>query len=55
MLDDGLAYVKSPDDPTGLIPGTREPKHRMGGDGGLVDIPEELLADCIESAEECPG
>ena len=45
MLDDGLAYVKEGeqvfDDP--------------GGVHGLAVVPDGLLADVIESAEECPG
>lgn len=53
MHDDGLAYVKEVDDRTGLEFG--KPKHRMGGDDGLVTVPENLLDATIESAEECPG
>lgn len=50
-MDDGLYYVKDPKNKTGLNPdGT--PTHR-GSD--CVDIPEELLNDVIEAAEECPG
>ena len=45
MLDDGLAYVKEGDkvfsDP--------------GGPTGLAAVPDSLLADTVESAEECPG
>ncbi|MFA5564555.1 MAG: ferredoxin [Acidimicrobiia bacterium] len=45
LLDDGLAYVKEGDkifsDP--------------GGAAGMANIPENLLDDVIESAEECPG
>ncbi len=52
MHDDGLAYVKSSDDRTGLING--RPKHRMGGDDGLVDVPAALFDATVESAEECP-
>ena len=55
MSDDGLAYVKAVDDKTGLIPGTTIPKHKMGGEDGLVDVPSNLEDSCIESAEECPG
>lgn len=55
MSDDGLAYVKEVSDKTGLIPGTKVPKHKMGGEGGLVDVPNNLEDSCIESAEECPG
>lgn len=53
MHDDGLAYVKQVDDRTGLLNGA--PKHRMGGDDGLVDVPEHLLESVVEAAEECPG
>lgn len=55
MADDGLAYVKASNDKTGLVPGTKVPKHKMGGDDGLVDIPNKLLESCIEASEECPG
>ena len=45
MLDDGLAYVKDGDhvhdDP--------------GGVHGLATVPDGMLDDVIESAEECPG
>jgi ferredoxin len=53
MHDDGLAYVKSVEDRTGLING--QPKHKMGGDDGLVDVPDNLFDLVVESAEECPG
>ena len=53
MHSDGLAYVKEVDWP-GLNPsGGGEPAYKMAE--GLAIIPEELLQDCIESAEECPG
>lgn len=55
MHDDGLAYVKEVNDATGLIVGTKTPKHRMGGEDGLVGIPSNLLDAVVESAEECPG
>lgn len=55
MHDDGLAYVKASNDRTGLIPGTKVPKHQMGGDEGLVDVPRVLEDAAIDAAEECPG
>lgn len=54
MSDDGLAYVRSVGD-SGLVPGTTEPRHKMGGESGLVKVPDSLLEDVIESAAECPG
>lgn len=49
--DDGLFYVKDPQDKTGL-----------GSDGEpvnkgtqTVDVPDHLLEAVIEAADECPG
>lgn len=53
MHDDGLAYVKSEFDPSGMQ--NEMPKHRMGGEDGLVSFEDRLLESVIESAEECPG
>lgn len=53
MAPDGLAYTKEVNDPTGLDPVTKEPKYQMGH--GLAFVPDDLLDDAIESAEECPG
>jgi ferredoxin len=55
MHDDGLAYVKEvawPNllGPDGSGPG---PKYQMGE--GLADVPDALLSDVIDAAEECPG
>lgn len=55
MHDDGLAYVKFVDDRTGLIPGTKTPKHKMGGNDGLAFVPDNLIDSAVEAAEECPG
>ena len=52
MHDDGLAYVKEKGDPTGCH-GDGSPKLKMGT--GQAGVPEHLLADTIEAAEECPG
>ena len=45
MEDDGLAYVAE----GGHI--FKDP----GGPAGLANVPEELVGDVIEAAEECPG
>ena len=45
MLDDGLAYVKEGD----------SVKDNPGGVEGLAAIPDGLLDDVVEAAEECPG
>jgi ferredoxin len=55
MHDDGLAYVKeatwpSLNGPSGDADG---PVYRMSE--GMADVPENMLEDVIESAEECPG
>jgi ferredoxin len=53
MHDDGLAYVKEADWP-GLTPdGPGDPTYKMGE--GMAEIPENLVNDTIEAAEECPG
>lgn len=49
MLEDGIAYVKE---------GERVFSERRGnpqGSFGLAEIPENVLDEVIESAEECPG
>ena len=45
MHDDGLAYVQDAD---GV-------KDNPGGSTGLAEVPEDLIQDCLEAAEECPG
>lgn len=55
MHDDGLAYVKEVAWPNLFGPdgsGTG-PKYQMGE--GLANVPDSLISDVIESAEECPG
>lgn len=56
MHDDGLAYVREADWPGRSLrsDGTDgEPEYQMGE--GLATVPESLLEECIEAAEECPG
>lgn len=52
MFDDGLAYVKNADDPTGLD-GNGEPKSK--DKAGQVEVRKEDVDAVIEAAEECPG
>ena len=49
LLDDGLAYVKEGDKIFSESEGNAE------GAEGLALIPDGLLEDVIESADECPG
>ena len=56
MDDDGLAYVKEADWPTRFGPDgapAGEPALKMGD--GTAAVPDNLLGDAIEAAEECPG
>jgi ferredoxin len=55
MHDDGLAYVKEVSWPNLLGPnGSSDgPTYKMSE--GLANVPEKLLEDVIEAAEECPG
>lgn len=55
MHDDGLAYVKEADWPTRFGPDgapVGEPALKMSD---TAAVPEGLLGDVVESAEECPG
>ena len=57
MADDGLAYVKEVDWPTIY---TKDGKTTTGDPilqmaQGTASVPEELVEDVIESADECPG
>lgn len=49
MLEDGLAYVKEGDKIFAKSKGNPE------GADGMAEFPDSLLADVVESAEECPG
>ena len=56
MHDDGLAYVKEAEWPTRFGPDgspVGDPALQMGE--GTAAVPDHLLNDVIESAEECPG
>lgn len=53
MHDDGLAYVKEATWPDIYAGEGGEPKLQMGT--GLAEIPDKLLEDCVDAAEECPG
>lgn len=55
MHDDGLAYVREEGWPSGVLrpDGRGEPTYKMHA--GLADVPDRLIADAIESADECPG
>jgi ferredoxin len=55
MSDDGLAYVKEEHWPNLLGPdGTASaPVYQMGE--GQATVPDTLVGDAIDAAEECPG
>ena len=53
MHDDGLAYVKEVEWKDLFNGQGGEPLLKMSR--GLATIPEHLLADTIDAAEECPG
>lgn len=55
MHDDGLAYVKEVSWPSIKGPNgdAAEPVYKMSA--GMADVPDNMLEDVIESAEECPG
>tara|TARA_R100001463_G_scaffold15818_12_gene41191 strand:+ start:5800 stop:6081 length:282 start_codon:yes stop_codon:yes gene_type:complete len=57
MADDGLAYVKEVSWPTIYSEdgktASSEPLLQMAE--GTASVPEDILEDVIESADECPG
>ena len=58
MEDDGLAYVKESKEHFPDLSADKTFNEHMGEGGtvnGLARIPDALLDDVIESAEECPG
>ena len=52
MHDDGLAYVKEASW-SNILNGGFEPVLQMAD--GTATVPENLLANVIDAAEECPG
>lgn len=55
MHDDGLAYVKEASWSNLLGPDGTEPAPKYKMADGMAEIPDGLLEDTIEAAEECPG
>ena len=52
MHDDGLAYVKEASW-SNILNGGSEPVLQMSD--GTATVPEDLLPNVIDAAEECPG
>jgi ferredoxin len=55
MDEDGLAYVKERDWPNRFGPTGAGDAPRLRMAEGTADVPEELVNEAIEAAEECPG
>lgn len=55
MHDDGLAYVKEVSWPNIFGAGGEGSRPALQMSMGCARIPEHLLEDVIEAAEECPG
>ena len=56
MHDDGLAYVKEADWPSIYESSEQkqsDPIYKMGD--GQASVPDNLVDDAIEAADECPG
>jgi len=56
MHDDGLAYVREAGWPGRSLRSdgqSGDPEYQMAT--GRADVPEDLLEECVEAAEECPG
>jgi ferredoxin len=55
MHDDGLAYVKEESWPSIMGPtgAGAEPALQMAA--GTAQVPDALVGDVVEAAEECPG
>lgn len=51
--DDGLWYVKEPEWPDIYNGQGNDPVYKMSE--GLATVPEPLVENVIEAAEECPG
>ena len=54
LHDDGLAYVKEQSWASILGP-AGGPAPALAGPSGTATVPDSLLAEVVESAEECPG
>ncbi len=58
MEDDGLAYVKEPKEHFPELSADKKFNDHLGQGGtanGVARIPDPLLEDVVEAAEECPG
>jgi ferredoxin len=55
MHDDGLAYVKEADWPNRFGPTGTGSDPALAMAAGTAAVPDSLLDDVIESADECPG
>ncbi|HEX2701329.1 MAG TPA: ferredoxin [Acidimicrobiales bacterium] len=58
MEDDGLAYVKESKEHFSDVSADKKFNEALGQGGtanGVARIPDALLEDVIEAAEECPG
>lgn len=51
--DDGLYYVKEVDSPNPDLGSDGRPNKQMAE--GTANVPDKLIGDVIEAAEECPG
>jgi ferredoxin len=54
LHDDGLAYVKEQSWATIQGPDASGAP-ALAGPSGMASVPDALVADVVESAEECPG
>ncbi|MGH9153705.1 MAG: ferredoxin [Acidimicrobiales bacterium] len=58
MEDDGLAYVKESKEQFPDLSADKKFNENLGQGGtanGVARIPDALLEDVVEAAEECPG
>lgn len=55
MHDDGLAYVKEPEWPNILGPDGTGPGPRLQMSAGTATVPDRLVDDVVEAADDCPG
>jgi ferredoxin len=52
--DDGLWYVKEAGWKD-IYEGSADGSPALKSAAGTAEVPEKLMGDCIEAAEECPG